>query len=262
MNKALINTHCMMKACDTLRIPYTIHDTYGNFVEVHAQQPLFFINFATPWNDASAAALCRDKEYTYRLLSPHMRIPKTTAYFDPQFNRKNYKQYHEHTDRDAIIRDITTQHIFPLIIKMNSGSRKRNVFLCHNEKDIRRALNSIFNKRSRNYDYLALAQEYINIQTEYRVVMFKKQILCVYIKNDAKRTLIHDQNVIAKLRDFIRPIFEKTTVQFAGLDVAQNVHDELFLLEMNAEPGFFGLARAHGEDVVVKMFEEMLKSKK
>jgi hypothetical protein len=101
MSKAVINTYCLMKACDTLGIPYVIHDSYGNFVEVHARQPLFFINFVTPWNDASAAALCKDKEYTYRLLSPHIHTPKTTAYFDPNFNRKNYKKYHRHAGSHA-----------------------------------------------------------------------------------------------------------------------------------------------------------------
>ncbi len=261
MEKALLNTRCVIKACTRLQIPFTAHDEFGNFVEVHGRTPLFFVNFATPWNDGATNALCGDKEFTYRLLHTHLQMPETHAYFDPTFTRAKYTKFKTHSTRDEIVAEIQTQCTFPVIVKMNSGSRKRNVFLCNNPAQIKRALNSIFNKRSQNYDYIALAQTYIDIAQEYRVIVFNKRVLLVYKKN-SRCEIVNNQNIIEKITAFIQPIFTRTHVQFAGLDVAVDTHDTMFLLEMNSKPGFDGFARHNSEEAVVQLFEKMLKEEK
>jgi glutathione synthase/RimK-type ligase-like ATP-grasp enzyme len=258
MSKALLNTRCVAQACENLGIPYVIHDEYGNFIEVQTPEKMFFVNFTTPWNDTGSSKLCADKEFTYRLLAPHINMPTTKAFFDPHFSQKKYALYKIQSDLQQIIADIESQFKFPLIIKMNSGSKKRNVFLCDNTKKVQKALRSIYNKKSPLYDYIAVAQTYIDIREEYRVVIFRGQILIAYTKHNPIVDIVKNPQLLQKITDFITPIFTHTQVQFAGLDIAIDSSSIMFFIEMNSCPGFDSLARHHGENIVVKLYEKML----
>lgn len=258
MSSALLNTKCLVQACKKLNIPYVVHDNYGNFVEIALSQKYFFINFTTPWNSTSSSKLCADKEFTYRLLHRHISMPRTMAFFDPKFVSKKYNKYKTLADLDKIIDQIKKQFGFPLIIKMNSGSKKRNVFLCDTDTKIKKALRSIYNHSSPHYDYIAVAQEYITIAAEYRVVIFKGNILVIYTKHDERAHIISDVVTIERIKQFIAPIFIHTDVQFAGLDIAIDANNAMWLFEMNSAPGFDRLARACGEQTVTALYEKML----
>ena len=263
MAKAVLNTYCVAQACNNLKIPYIIHDEHGNCVEVHGRnRKLFFINFETPWNDDSSAKLCRDKEFTYRVLHKYVAMPSSVAFFDPAFQLKRYKRFVKHDDINKIANEICGKFVFPIIVKMNSGSKKRNVFLCRDEKKVRRALELIYDKKSLNYDYIAIAQSYVDIKAEYRVIIFKSKVLLIYTKHTREAKAVRDASSLKRIKKFIAPIFEYTNAQFAGLDIAIDRKGAMWLFEMNSCPGFDRFARKYGEKTVVKLYEKMLRSEK
>jgi hypothetical protein len=116
-----VNTRCVRAACDRLGIPYTIHDEYGNFLSVDLGRPFLFANAATPFNSSAVDKVCKDKEFTWKLLADVVQMPKTKGYFDPYPMDEQYAGYIRETDYEAIADDISNQFSFPMIVKMNAG---------------------------------------------------------------------------------------------------------------------------------------------
>ena len=77
---------------------------------------------------------------------------------------------------EAIENKILKEFELPVIIKRNRGATGKNVFLCQKEENMADYVNRIFNINNKNYDYVALAQEYIKIDCEYRAIFFDKKI--------------------------------------------------------------------------------------
>jgi len=274
----LPNTRCIKLACERLGITCVTHDQNENFLSVHLNKPLFFVNFATPFNDEGISKICRDKEFSYTLLKENIRAPKTLAFFDPHHQNKDYIKYIVEEGHHAIVKKITSTFSLPVIVKMNSGSKGINVFLCHLESEILHALQEIYRKDSPNYDYIAIAQEYIRIEKEYRVIVFEREIVLIYEKelSNAKFTgnlsPLHQKNSRAVLIDtidfyrqinaFILPLYKCLDVQFTGLDILLDQNNELVLLELNTRPGFAYFTRDNGEKPLIDMYEKILKKVK
>src|SRR5690606_31402181 len=87
-----------------------------------------------------------------------------------------------------IIDEVKLNFAFPLIIKMNSGSVGKNVYLCQNELDLKKAVEKIFNHFDKDHDYLLLAQEYVRIAKEYRVIVRKGRVALAYLKDNSSAT--------------------------------------------------------------------------
>src|SRR3989344_2226561 len=218
-----VNIHCAALAAEKLGYPVRYHDQNKNFLEITTPVgPKLFINTTAPVNSADLTRLAEDKEFSYKYLSPHIRLPKTIGYFDPgaQVKFENYKTHHSQAE---IIQDILANFTLPLMVKMNTGSQGRNVFKCADEDEVQRALKKIYNKRSLNYDYVALAQEFVPIQKEYRVVVLNNEIQFIYEKDisagvfngnhsplhyeNARALLVSDQGRLGALSAFLFPLF-------------------------------------------------------
>jgi glutathione synthase/RimK-type ligase-like ATP-grasp enzyme len=265
---------CLRAACERLGISYAVHDLNGNFMSVIAGGPRYFVNYGTPFNNDAISKICKDKEFTYRLLHDVIRMPKTMAYFDPNFGREEYQKFVREENLKAIVGDIMKNLSLPVIVKMNAGTRGTNVFLCNDEAQVAASIEQIYRKDSVNYDYMAIGQEYVRVQKEYRVVMFRKEAILVYEKDfagaqfvgnlsplhqeNAKAILITDASLIKRISDFVQPIFEKIDIEFAGLDILVNENGELVLLELNNRPGFAYFVRDNGEEPLVQMYERVL----
>jgi hypothetical protein len=63
-------------------------------------------------------------------------------------------------DIDSITEEIKKTWSLPVIIKRNAGSFGNNIFLCHDIEEVRLSLKQIFNINSKDYDDIALTQEY------------------------------------------------------------------------------------------------------
>ena len=62
-----------------------------------------------------------------------------------------------------------------MIVKRNRGSAGNNVLLCETKEQVQAAIATVFNVNSKDYDYVCLAQEYIDIRHEYRAVFFNQK---------------------------------------------------------------------------------------
>lgn len=274
LSDALSNTRCLAKACEKLGIQFFTHDDFGNWLELNINgKKLQFINRNVPFNSGSIFKLCKDKEFSYRLFHKELKMAKSKGYVDPDCN-SDYSKFVLFKDKSSITKDILENFNFPLIIKMNSGSLGTNVFIVNSEKEIYDSLTEIFNKDSENYDYLSLAQEFINIDREFRIIWFKEEPLLIYEKvveskhvsispmfNPDAKTVNLDQNekTYKELVAFIKS--SKTLInqiEYAGFDIAIDKSGQTWLLEINASPILDKFARDHGDDALVSVYEKML----
>ena len=160
-----------------------------------------------------------------------------------------------------------------MIVKRNSGSGGHNVFLCQNTDKIETALKEIFNINQK-YDYVALAQEFIQIKSEYRAIFLNKELVLLYEKdisdaefagnlsplhwNGAKAKYINEPKILSEVANFAKPIFEELDLDYGGLDIVLDRDNQYWLIEINSHPNYSIITRDNGEKPVLKIFEKML----
>ena len=274
-NNQIPNAICLIKACQKLAIPYTFYDDNHNLIGVTLDREYFFANASTPFNDESMGKIFKDKEFMYHIVSGTIQVPKTVGFLDPDCN-PDYQSYVKFTTHDQILNQVEREFSYPLIIKMNSGSRGINVFKCPNRPSARKALKTIYNKKSQYYDYVVLVQQYIKIRREFRVIVFQGNIALVYEKDfsaatvsdnisplhqeNSKTVLITDKKLLNSLCNFLTPLFNRIRFGFAGLDVVIDVEGVFWLIEINSKPGFEYFVRDNGFFKLTEIYEKMLKS--
>jgi glutathione synthase/RimK-type ligase-like ATP-grasp enzyme len=182
----LTNIEILLAACRELNIPYEILHHSQNLIRIkYGGEDYFFVNYMTPFNSGSITQILKDKEYTYQLLNGKINTPKTISFISPHCDDK-YKKYLSFPDINSIVLEVEKTFAFPVIIKRNRGSGGNNVFLCESREQIKAALEIIFNVNSKDYDYVALAQEYIDIEHEYRAVFCQEKLVLLYEKDKSQ----------------------------------------------------------------------------
>ncbi|MDZ4719550.1 MAG: hypothetical protein SH847_13935 [Roseiflexaceae bacterium] len=265
----------LVQACDTLGISYTIYHSSGNLIEVsHANQTHLFVNWTTPFNSHAIAKLCTDKEYFYRIVHPIVPMPATIGYVNP--STVKYHSYVSFNSTEAIANDILAHFATPVIVKMNRGTTGINVFFCNSFDEIQQRLEQIFNRNSSLFDYVALAQQYISIQREYRVIYLDGVLQFAYEKNidqatfagnlsrlhwnGARAVVVDDAQMLAEIHALCAPLFERLPLRFCGLDIARDEQGRLWMIEANSSPGFDVFVRDGGGARMIELYQRMLRS--
>ncbi len=270
------NTLALQTACERLGIPYQVYDIHGNFIGVKTDRIHYFANCSTPFNDGGTERVCRDKGFSYELLKDTVRMPRTKAYVDPNPINKEFDKYVDNSEHNAITDDILKSFSFPIIIKMNSGSEGKNVYLCKTHKDVHTALTAIYSKQSTSYDYIALAQECVYREREYRVIVLQGKVILAYEKDfsngvfvgnlsplhyeNAKAIHITDSVRIDSFQAFINPLQAILPLGFMGLDLLQDNEGQLWLIELNTQPAFNYFVRDNSDAVLIDMYATILKT--
>ena len=272
----LTNISLVLEACRELNIPYEILHPSQNLIRIrHGGEDYFFVNYMTAFDSGSLAQIFKDKEYTYQLLKAHINTPKTLSFVSPHCEDK-YQKYLSFPDIESIVLEVNKNFVFPVIIKRNRGSGGNNVFLCESGEQIKAALEIIFNVNSKDYDYVALAQEYIEITREYRAIFCKEKLVLLYEKDKsqaefagnlsplhwegAKAQHITNSRVIAEIEDFVRPVFAEMAIDYAGFDIALDTKGAYWLIEINSSPNYDIFVRDNDRQIVVTMFKGILES--
>ena len=272
----LTNIAILLEACRELNIPYEILHPSQNLIRIrHGGEDYFFVNYMTAFDSGSLAQIFKDKEYTYQLLKAHINTPKTLSFVSPHCEDK-YQKYLSCPDIESIVLEVNKNFAFPVIIKRNRGSGGNNVFLCESGEQIKAALEIIFNVNSKDYDYVALAQEYIEITREYRAIFCKEKLVLLYEKDKsqaefagnlsplhwegAKAQHITNSRVIAEIEDFVRPVFAEMAIDYAGFDIALDTKGVYWLIEINSSPNYDIFVRDNDRQIVVTMFKDILES--
>lgn len=261
---------CLLKACNQLGLTYRFFDKEENLLQVTFSWGVeyFQIN-KTPFNREVIMSLFRDKKHTYYLLNDLIRMPKTQSYLD--FNvPPAYQHYCEQHSIPEIISSVRQQFEFPIVVKCNSGALGIGVYLCQNESAASQAFEAIFNKQSKDYDYLALAQQYIPTKAEYRLVCaFGEPVLAYkrgnangfnarYWENNEVATYESDPDLINELSQFVKPIFSRINIGFVGCDIIQSETGDWFLIELNSSPKFNNFLNNNDESLVIEMYIKTL----
>ncbi len=270
----LTNIKMLLEACKKLSITYEILHPNQNLVKVKlSDREYYFTNFSTPLIPQSIAEIFKDKQYFYQVFRDVVKMPRTLSFISPYCDQK-YKEYLQYSTIDEIIAEIENSFELPVIVKRNRGSGGNNVFKCFDLFQIRNALDVIFNVNSKNYDYVALVQEPINIIKEYRSVCLNQEQIVVYDKDISQAAFtgnlspLHWEGAIAKqisreetisaINEFIQPIFQKMSITYVGLDIALDDQHNYWLIEANSHPNFDIFIRDNGEDAIVGLFEKIL----
>ncbi|NES18656.1 MAG: alpha-L-glutamate ligase [Symploca sp. SIO3E6] len=272
----LTNIRVLIAACQDLNIDFEFLHPARNFVKVIIKhKPYFFVNYATPFNTQSNARIFLDKGHNYHLLKDKINTPKTVSFLSP-FCEPNYREYLDYRDIDAIVAEINKRFAMPVIIKSNQGYTGKNVFFCQDRGEVELSIKQIFNVNSKDYDYVALAQEYINISHEYRAIIFNGELLLLYEKNKAnanfvgnlsplhwegaKAVHITERQLMSEMEEFIKPIFTEIPLIYAGADIAIDANGKFWLIELNSSPNYSIFIRDNEERIVIEMFKKMLKT--
>lgn len=262
-----------IKACEKLDIPYETFHSSQSLMRIKLDKYYYFVNNGTPFNSEAINELFKDKQYTYLLFKDKINTPRCIGFLSP-FCQEEYKQYLVYQNLAEITAQVTKHFALPVIVKKNRGWGGNNVFLAKTVEDIRGAFSEIFDVNSKKVDYVALAQEYIDIIHEYRVIIYQNEILLVYEKDKSQAKFtgnlsplhwdgaialhITDETLIREIKDFIEPIFSEMMINYAGFDIARDEDGKLWLIEINGTPNYNIFIRDNGEDIIVTMFQTIL----
>ncbi len=272
----LTNISLVLEACQQLNITYEILTPNQNLIRVqHCGQDYYFVNYTTPFNSAPTVEIFKDKEYTYQLLKGKIRTPQTVGFLSP-FCDEKYRQYLTLQDCTQIAIEVTKIFTIPLIIKRNRGAAGNNVFLCETHEQIQTAIETVFNINSKKYDYICLAQEYIDIRHEYRAVFFNKKLVLLYEKDKSDARFmgnlsplhwegatakhIKDSQIISEVESFVQPVFAEIHVTYGGFDIAIDQNGDYWLIEINSSPNYDIFVRDNDRQIVVTMFKHILEN--
>jgi glutathione synthase/RimK-type ligase-like ATP-grasp enzyme len=270
----LTNIKILIEACKKSSIDHEILHPNQNVVKVKfGDREYYFTNYSTPLTPQSIAEFFKDKQYFYQIFQDVVQMPRTISFISPYCDVK-YLEYLEFPSIDNIIAEIERSFALPIIIKRNRGSGGNNVFKCADLLETRNALERIFNTNSKNYDYVALVQEPINIVKEYRSVCLNQEQIVLYEKDISKAKFtgnlsplhwegaiakqVNDAQMIQAINQFIQPIFQKMAIAYVGLDVALDDQGQYWLIEANSHPNFDIFIRDNGEEAIVQLFQKIL----
>ena len=272
----LTNIKMLLVACQNLAIEYEILHPNQNLVKVKiGDRDYYFTNYSTPLTPQSIAEIFKDKQYFYQVFQDVVKMPRTLSFISPYCDKK-YQEYLKFFSIDEIITEIEKNFELPIILKRNRGSGGNNVFKCSDLPQIRNALNQVFNISSKNYDYVALAQEPINIVKEYRCVCLNQKQIILYDKDFSEAEFtgnlsplhwegaiarqVSDSQIIGAIDQFIQPIFQKMPeIAYVGLDIALDEQGVYWLIEANSHPNFDVFIRDNGEEAIINLFQMILK---
>ena len=269
------NIQALIDACMRLNIPYHVHHKTNNLVSLVLNKKRYaFVNWTTPFNTHSVMKLCQDKDYFYSFYNDVVHMPKTISFLNPYSDSK-YAHYLDSATIYGIIEQIEAEFIYPLIVKKNRGSWGTNVFKVTNRRELEQGLLEIYSASSARSDYIGLAQEFIDVDVEYRAIFFNGAYQFAYKKiagdtdltdnlsplhsEGSKAQYVTDTATKQAIIEFCAPLFDKLMIQFCGLDIARDKKGNLWLIEANSSPGFDHIIRHEGDELVIQLYEKMLK---
>jgi hypothetical protein len=269
----ITSTHLLTEAAKRLKIPYTFIDKNQSFLVLHYPgKNHYIINTNLGLISSSEEKIGRDKAYQYQLLEKSSLLPKFKTYIDPASVK--YGEFAEFNTNIRILDDIENNFAYPLILKKNQGQEGVNVFKVNNRNELERDIKQIFNLRDSEYDYVLLAQEYIEAKAEYRVVIHNGEIVLAYTKDNAdskyrgnlsplhyenaKAVELKDAGIQTRLQGVVDTIYGLWPVKYAGIDVIESQNGKLHLIEVNTAPSLAYFVKDNGEEKAIEIYSHVL----
>ena len=204
------------------------------------------------------------------ILKNLINTPKTKGYLDPNCSTE-YKKYCKFNTLREIESDIKTNFKFPTIVKPNRGSGGKGVAKCNTQTELEQVLELVYNQANKDYDYIALVQEFIEIKKEYRVFCVNGAVELIYLKDNSQSTfignlsplhwegskavLISDLGFRNQVQSFVNPIFQKLNIFWCGLDIVIDQNNIMSLIEINTNPGLTIFLEQNDEQIVYNLYK-------
>ncbi|MBH8565385.1 alpha-L-glutamate ligase [Nostoc sp. CENA67] len=271
------NIRLWIEACKELEINFEfIHPNQNLIKLIINNKNYYFANYDTPFVSKIISEMFQYRDYTYHLLKGIVNVPKTKAFLSPFCQDPLYKDwaYSEYRDIDFLVEEINQTFSLPVIIKKTAKSSVNNVFICHDRDNLRISLEKIYQFNSDKYNNFALASEYIDINHEYRAIIFNNELFLVYEKSRlephlssdlsptdckvSKYVYINNENLIDNINNFIQPIFKKIPISYGQFNIALDKNGEYWLTEIIPHPNFDSFIKNNSEQIIVDMFKRML----
>lgn len=260
----------LSQACRELKLDFSFIDIEKNVMRVAMPWGFEYFQIGrTPFNSEVIWGLLRDKKHSYDLFKHDVRMPETLAFLDPAVPEE-YRKYNQHNSIQSMLDTIKDVFNFPVVVKPNAGALGAEVSLCENEAQATAALTRIFNHQSRNYDYVALVQECIPNQAEYRLICsFKTPVLLYqrgqqtgfnaqYWHQGEHAIHVQDPALIKRLFQFVKPVYQHLDIGFVGFDIVRSPDDSLCLIELNSSPKFNNFIKHNNSAPVVDVYKHAL----
>jgi glutathione synthase/RimK-type ligase-like ATP-grasp enzyme len=269
------NLKSLVEACEQTNTEYKLHHATENILEIQLKnnKSAMFVNWTTPLNQQSISKLVQDKDYFYNFLKDEVKMPRTEPFLNPYLHER-YKKHTKNLNITDIILTIEKNFQYPFILKKNRGTWGLNVFKVNSRRELEDGLLTIFDKKSSIYDFVALAQELIEIKYEMRAVFFQKELQFCYKKDTENATftgnlspfhqegaeakLIDDEVLLNKIRKFTKPIFDKLDLIYTGLDIAIDSKNQMWLIEANSSPGFDNFIKSGHKKIVLEFYKKII----
>jgi glutathione synthase/RimK-type ligase-like ATP-grasp enzyme len=253
------NLALIIEVCNELGIKFTIVDKSKTLLKIGKT---YFMHCSTPLNNQTTARSLKDKDFTYKILKDKVNQPFTKSYLDP-FSKESYQQYVEFKSYESISNDIKKHFQYPLIIKRNSGEKGINVYKVQDDNELMASITEVF-KDGKHYDYILLAQEYIE-GIEIRSLVLNNNLKTAYYrsmkfnpKSEHERFIeISDSDLINKIELIVKIISQEFELGFVAVDLMHN-GNELTLVEINTSPNLSGFTRK-SRNKSKEIFEEVIK---
>jgi len=243
-----LNIQALHRALDEANIA---HGAIPGFEDSVATDQGAFLYAATPFNAESVAALCHDKAATHALLEGAVSMPRTAAFLDPEGPRPELAVQKSVED---IVR-ASASFAYPRMVKMNRGERAKNVYFVESDEECRNALRTIFDKRSADYDFMALMQEYIEPERELRVAISAGKPIFAY---DRRTFKVVDEATAAQLFEPAVEAGRILRISWGAVDFIESKSGGFYFIEANSRPSYEGFIRANGDDRICDLFRRAL----
>ncbi|PCJ97503.1 MAG: hypothetical protein COA45_09550 [Zetaproteobacteria bacterium] len=254
--------------------------------EAFMLSPMITIEFAkkshsfsfgnTPFNSENANSFINDKWALYESTHDAFPFPYTEAI------EKESVQKHDDIQQNILRQISDDQHpfTFPLILKPNSGSLSRNVFLVHDDNALLEAIKTI--RTESDQGGKLLVQQYIGSpdtpDREIRALCLDGECMITYervtsqnipadkITNpslwpDVQRIGVLDPQILEQINKIAQYLHEHHDVNYVGLDLKCTQDGKIWLIEGNSSPmGFQDIENEmeNGKQLIHSLTNSML----
>ncbi|MBC7472210.1 MAG: ATP-grasp domain-containing protein [candidate division SR1 bacterium] len=260
--------------CDKRNFKYTTNTNIPSYLIIHLSKDYTFYGRKDSFNSPISSTLTKHKSLTYSLLkNSDIPIPKNIIITKDELNK-------DLGDK------IKANHLdFPLVIKPSNTDNSVHVYIVKDLVGLIDKIHTVF--QDKNYDILEIIiQEYINIQKEYRVLFFNKNIshnlsndpiiLLAYNKlrlnqrkNSENYNIANEENAhyeivasntfLKKFKVIVDRVVECIPgLGWAGIDIVEDINGKLWFLEVNSDPGFKLLRKLHGDKKIEEIYNKMM----
>jgi D-alanine-D-alanine ligase-like ATP-grasp enzyme len=260
--------------CDQKGHKYTTNKQIPSYLVVHLSKDFTFYGRKDSFNTPIASMVTKHKSVTYLLLRD-AKIPIPTSIVIVKND--------EETD---ILNKLKIANLsLPLVLKPSNTDNSVHVYIIKDIPSLIKKASIVFNDNTIHISEIVI-QQYINIQKEYRVLVFNKNIshnkpnqsviLLAYNKlkldqrihtenfneeklKDIECGIVASKNLLNGFQLIIDEVVKCIpSLGWSGIDIIEDENGKLWFLEINSDPGFKHLKKYHGDEKISEIYSKML----